>query len=68
MCKLFEKILNKRLTSYLESQNLLHPRQCGFRNSRPTADNLLTLETEIHDAFADGQHVLAIFFDLKKAF
>ena len=33
-----------------------------------TVDNLFILETEIRDAFVDGQQVFAIFFDLKKAY
>lgn len=67
-CKLLEKILNKRLMWYLEQNHLLLPTQNAFRQSRSSTDNIITLESDIHDAFVENQHVLAIFFDLKKAF
>jgi hypothetical protein len=32
--KLFATILNKRLTSFIESKNIISPLQAGFRNGR----------------------------------
>ena len=53
---------------YLESNNLLSRYQSGFRAGRSTNDNLVRLETFIHDAFVKKEHVVAAFFDLEKAY
>ena len=53
---------------YLEAENILTPYQSGFRKNRSTTDHLVRLETFIRDAFIKKQHVVAIFFDLEKAY
>ena len=68
LCKIMEKMINKRLNWYLETNNLLNNYQCGFRAGRSTTDHLIRLETLIRDAFINKQHMVAIFFDLEKAF
>ena len=42
--------------------------QSGFRKNRSTADQLVCLESYIRNAFVKKQHVVAIFFDLEKAY
>lgn len=61
-------MVNFRLMWYLESHNLLSPSQFGFRRARSTADPLAHFETYITFAFARHESVLAIFFDLEKAY
>ena len=68
LCKLLERMVNFRLMWYLESHNLLSPSQFGFRRARSTADPLAHFETYITSAFARHESVLAIFFDLEKAY
>ncbi|XP_055944481.1 uncharacterized protein LOC129975443 [Argiope bruennichi] len=68
MCKLLEKMINRRLVYHLETNHFLHPHQSGFRKSRCTLDNLLALETDIRLAFLQGKHLVAIFFDIEKAY
>ncbi|GBO11682.1 RNA-directed DNA polymerase from mobile element jockey [Araneus ventricosus] len=68
MCKILEKMANKRLVYYLETNGVLSPFQSGFRQGRSTIDNLLALETEIRNAFIRRQHAVAIFFDIEKAY
>ena len=68
LCKLFERILNKRLVWFLETNNCIHKSQNGFRKGRSTLDNLVALETEIHDAFVENKLLVSIFFDLEKAY
>lgn len=68
LCKLFEKMINRRLLHYLESNNLLDPHQCGFRESRSTTDHLVRIEANIRDAFVHKQYFLAVFLDLEKAY
>ena len=53
---------------YLESSNLITKFQSGFRAERSTNDNLVRLETFIRDAFIKREHVVAVFFDLEKAY
>ena len=51
-------MVNNRLMWVLESKGLLASAQCGFRKNRSTADHLVGFRS----------HVLAIFFDLEKAY
>ena len=67
-CKLTEKLVNKRLLWYLESNDQLSNLQCGFRKNRSTIDHLVRLEFFIREAFSRGEHLTAIFFDIEKAF
>ena len=68
LCKTFEKLINNRLVYYLESNNLLAPTQSGFRKQRCTSDHLVRLETWIREGIINCEHVVAIFFDLEKAY
>ena len=61
-------MINARLVWYLEINNLISPVQSGFRSERSTNDNLVRLETFIRDAFVKNEHVVAVFFDLEKAY
>ena len=62
------KRINERLNWYLEYHQLIDRHQCGFRSSRGTIDHLVRLEEEIKRAFLRKQHLIAIFFDIKKAY
>ena len=68
LCKTLERMINKKLIWYLESNNLLSRYQSGFRAGRSTNDNLVRLETFIRDAFVKKEHVVAVFFDFEKAY
>ena len=68
MCKLMERIVAKRLSWLIEKNNILSPHQYGFRKGRSTLDPLLKLEHDIKDAFTRKHMVLAVFFDLEKAY
>ena len=61
-------MINARLVWYLEINNLISPVQSGFRSEPSTNDNLVRLETFIRDAFVKKEHVVAVFFDLEKAY
>ena len=66
--KLFNTILNKRLNSYLEKNNLLSDYQIGFRKNHRTSDHMLILKTLI-DKYKKGKKPLYIgFVDFMKAF
>ena len=77
LCKTLERMINKRLTLhpyllyftwFLESNNHISRFQSGYRSDRSTTDNLVRLETFIRDAFMKKEHVVAVFFDLEKAY
>ena len=68
LCKTLQRMINKRLTWFLESNNHISRFQSGFRSDRSTTDNLVRLETFIRDAFIKKEHVVAVFFDLEKAY
>ena len=50
LCKTLERMINKRLIWFLESNNHISLFQSGFRSDRSTTDNLVRLETFIRDA------------------
>ena len=66
--KTFEKIINKRLIWYLESNNILSPHQYGFRKSKSTLHAIANLESEIKLAFNNNSSLFTVFFDLEKAY
>ena len=53
---------------FLEQNKIFKPEQSGFRKQRGTINHLVRLEAYIRDAFAHKQHVVAVFFDLAKAY
>ena len=68
LCKTMERMVNARLVHCLETQGALSDEQCGFRKGRSTTDHLVRFETFIREAWAEDKHVVAIFFDLEKAY
>ena len=61
-------MINDRLVWILDSNNLISRNQAGFRKNHSTNDHLVRLESFIRDAFVKKEHVVAIFFDLEKAY
>ena len=68
ICKTMERIINKRLVWFLETENLITEFQSGFRKNRSPMDHLVRLETFIREAFLRKEHLTAIFFDIEKAY
>ena len=66
--KVHERMINARLVWYLESKNLLSNRQFGFRKNKSAIDPLTILSREIQNAFAIQNQIIAVFFDLEKAY
>ena len=42
--------------------------QCGFRKHRSTLDHLLSISARISSSFVLREHLVAVFFDLEKAY
>lgn len=55
LCKVFEKMINRQLPHFLESNKLLDPYQCGFIECRSTTDHLIHIETQICESFVHKQ-------------
>ena len=68
LCKTMERMVNGRLMWVLEDRDLLAKEQCGFRKDHSTTDHLVRLESFVREAFANNQQVVAVFFDLEKAY
>jgi len=68
VCKLFEKMIVRRLNWFLEYHNVLHISQSGFRQRCRTTDHLLRLHDAIHKSMANKINVLSVFIDIEKAY
>ncbi|MEL7079277.1 MAG: reverse transcriptase family protein [Cyanobacteria bacterium J06582_2] len=68
VCKLFERMVNHRLTWFLERNNLLCPQQSGFRKNKSTMDAIIQLKRHIERGFRENKHTTAVFFDMEKAY
>jgi len=68
MCKLFEKIINYKLSWFLEITNFFSPKQNGFRRNRCTMDSLYEINEEIKQTFEKKQLMGIINLDIAKAY
>lgn len=68
LSKLLERIISKRLIWFLETQNIIMQNQCGFRKNHSAIDALVHFQTEILQTFANQEHLIAISFDINKAY
>ena len=68
MCKVMERVINTRLTWYLEKENKIAPQQAGFRPYRSTEDQVTHITQSVQDAFQEKKTVLAVCVDMQKAF
>ena len=63
--KLFERVIEQRLRSHLEDIGFINKYQSGFRRAKSTDDRL---SQSIMESFNRGEHVVATFLDVEKAF
>ena len=68
ICKTTERMIKRILVWYLEAHKLLTNVQCGFISRRSTVNHLVRFETFCRQAFIHNQHLVSVFFDLKKAY
>ena len=66
--KLFERVIEQRLRSHLEHVKFINKHQSGFRKAKSTDDHLFRLSQSIMESFNKGEHVVAAFLDVEKAF
>ena len=67
--KIIEKLIHKRLYSFLESHNILYHNQFGFRKNNSTTNALIQITEKIKESIDNGKYgCCGIFIDLRKAF
>ena len=66
--KIFEKVIQVRLTQFLDKQGSIFEGQYGFRRGHSTFMAITDLVEKIRLAWQDGSHCLGIFIDFRKAF
>ena len=66
--KVYTKVLNKRIITYVEEGNILVEEHSGFRAHRSCLHNLFSLTSIIRNENSAGKHVYAAVLDMQKAF
>lgn len=66
--KIFERIIVKQITKYLEEQSLYNIGQHGFRSGRSCVSQLLQHRMDILNTLQDGDGADVIYLDFSKAF
>ena len=65
--KLFERVIEQKLHSYLENIGFINKYQSGFRQNNSDDDHFFKLSQNITERFNRGKHVVAAFLDVEKA-
>ena len=66
--KIYEKLMHVRVMSFLDSGNLLHEYQYGFRPGRSCEQALLTAQHSILETLSKNKVCLLLLIDFSKAF
>ena len=66
--KIYEKLIHKRVLSFLDKHNVLYNKQFGFRKRHSTIHALNTAITQIIHSLNRNETVFGIFLDFSKAF
>ena len=66
--KVIEQMIQSRLSEYLNTNNILNPKQFGFRSGHSTEHALIEAAHTINYALNTKKTILAIFMDLSRAF
>ena len=66
--KLFERVIEQRLRSHLEHIGFINMYQSGLRRAKSIDDHPFRLSKSIMESFNRGEHVVAAFLDVEKAF
>ena len=68
IAKLYAGILNRRLQSYLEDNNILSDEQNGFRAGRSCIDHIFTLMTILRNRKSMNKSTFICYIDFRRAF
>jgi len=68
LSKVFEKVIYKRLYTFLNTNKILYESQYGFRSKHSTVYAVSELIEDILEGHKNNEDTLAVFIDLSKAF
>ena len=68
MAKLFTGIINRRLNTWAEENDIFNKFQFGFRTNKSTTDCLFLLQSAIDHCLSNGAYIYCAFIDFKQAF
>ena len=68
LSKTYTNILNKRLTKFVERNNIIPEEQAGFREKYSTVDHIFTLYSMIYKQFSKDRKLYVAFVDYSKCF
>ena len=68
LSKLFMLLLNDRLQTFCDKENIILYNQIGFRKCFRPADHVFTLKTLIDQSFSEKKELFTCFVDFKKAY
>ena len=66
--KILEKLMYRRLYTFLNNSNIIYDLQFGFRKQYSTSHALISITENIQKALDDGNIGCGVFVDLQKAF
>ena len=66
--KIFEKIMNNKLMSFLNKYNVLSNEQYGFRNAKDIEVTMVDIVTNIQQRVDENHKCAIVSLDLRKAF
>ena len=66
--KIIEKVVFKRIFSHVQSNNLIHNNQYGFRPKHSTDHALINITETVRNALDENKFACAVFIDFQKAF
>ena len=66
--KLMDRVITRRLTWFLETNNVFSPSQTGYHQHRSTEDQLALLTQDIENSFQEKPKLLAVVFRPVKVF
>ena len=66
--KLLQRVIKQRLRSHLEHIRFINKHQSDFKRAKSTDDHIFRLSQSIMKSFNRGEHVVATFLDVEKAF
>ena len=68
VAKVYSKILNKRIQTYLDNNNILVDEQNGFKACRSCIDHIFVLCTVVRNRKLQSKSTFVCYIDYKKAF
>ena len=66
--KIFERLVVKRMMTFIKKHNILYELQFGFRENHSTVHALLEITDHIYSKLDQDNYALGVFLDLSKAF